>query len=170
MEHVNGSDLEKYLAANPNLSNSDKRALALGIVSGLRHLHERKITHRDLKPSNILISSSGDVKLADFGISSHAFKDIRTIAGTPLYMAPEVWGQEYTYKVDIFSLGIILNEIFSNVKPKPPFGMSLYNYKPAVAPSLPEPLKTLITSCWNNNPVIRPDSDAVYAALTNIQF
>ncbi|KAL6594958.1 hypothetical protein ACP70R_048061 [Stipagrostis hirtigluma subsp. patula] len=90
-----------------------------GICHGLHYLHkEERITHLDLKPENILIDADMVPKITDFGISrrfSGAQSKIitTTLRGTPGYTAPEYWNRgEISFKADIFSLGIIIKEIF----------------------------------------------------------
>ena len=92
------------------------------IADALRYLHGNSIVHRDLKPDNILLSYEDDIKVADFGLSrtfSGSGKDdewiatylkayMGTLAGSPFWIAPEVFNKHYTEKADVFSLGIIL--------------------------------------------------------------
>lgn len=95
-------------------------------VRGVVHIHSRNLIHRDLKPPNILISADGSVKIGDFGLSTGGPTDTcpqsptRTLSrshttgvGSPLYCSPEqLNGERYDAKVDIFSLGVILFEMF----------------------------------------------------------
>jgi len=81
-------------------------------LSALVHLHERAkpIVHRDIKPGNILLQSLDPlhIKFTDFGLS-RASDDLKTICGTPLYLAPEVHNRKrYTSAVDIWSLGVVI--------------------------------------------------------------
>ena len=75
-------------------------------------LHDKKQIHRDLKSDNILISTDGDVKIADFGFAVQLTKEREmrnSTVGTPAWMAPElIRKQNYNEKVDIWSMGIIL--------------------------------------------------------------
>lgn len=87
----------------------------LQIAEGIQHLHEIKIIHRDLKPENILIVDNS-CKITDFGLARVFEKDMamKTQAGTPLYLAPEVLqGFEYTSEVDVWSLGVIFLELIT---------------------------------------------------------
>jgi|688.fasta_scaffold341276_1 serine/threonine protein kinase len=78
------------------------------------YLHENRVLHRDLKPQNILLQDD-KIKLCDFGFAkkmSASTNFLRSIKGTPLYIAPEILqSKPYTHKVDIWSFGIILYEL-----------------------------------------------------------
>lgn len=89
---------------------------------GLQHLHARKFLHRDLKPQNVLLTQSGRVCLADFGVASnleHSQDFRRSIVGTPAFMSPEMLeGRPYNCKTDQWALGCVLFEIMAL---EPPF-------------------------------------------------
>ena len=84
-------------------------------MKGLEYLHDTRKIHRDIKAGNILLDRHGNAKLADFGVSAQlmeTYSKKRTMAGTPLWMSPEVLTKsEYNKKTDIWSLGITAIEM-----------------------------------------------------------
>lgn len=112
-----GDLLELFSDRKQYLSNDGVLKYFCEIVIGLQYLHNHKILHRDLKPDNIFITKDNVCVLADFGLAKEV-ENInalnRTQAGTPLYMAPEVFNnEEYSFKAEIWSLGCILHELCS---------------------------------------------------------
>ena len=87
------------------------------IALALKHVHERKILHRDLKTQNIFLTSKGEVKMGDFGISrvlQDTYDCAQTAIGTPYYLSPEICQEKpYNQKSDIWSLGCILYEMLT---------------------------------------------------------
>lgn len=87
----------------------------LDISLGLQYLHSRDppILHRDLKPANILVCDAKKCKIADFGVSRENMDStVMTTCGTPHYMSPEVLlHNQYSTKVDVYSLGMLLSEL-----------------------------------------------------------
>ncbi|XP_060599497.1 serine/threonine-protein kinase 10-like isoform X2 [Ruditapes philippinarum] len=112
-------DLEKPLNENQIRYVCHEMCIALAFV------HRQHVIHRDLKAGNVLLTLDGEVKLADFGVSAISDKTIQrrdSFIGTPYWMAPEVILCEtlkdtpYSYKADIWSLGITLIE-FAQIEP-----------------------------------------------------
>ncbi|EAS03793.1 plant dual-specificity MAP kinase kinase family domain protein (macronuclear) [Tetrahymena thermophila SB210] len=85
------------------------------LTMALDFIHEKHVLHRDVKSSNIFLTSSGSIKLGDFGISKvlHSTADkAQTLIGTPYYLSPEVCeNKPYTYQSDIWALGCVLFEM-----------------------------------------------------------
>ena len=113
MEYMNYGSLEylyKSFGAFPEQIACDINAV---VVDALSHLKTFGITHRDIKPSNILVNSSGEVKVCDFGVSGTLVNSIAdSFVGTSLYMSPErVLGESYTDAADVWALGLTLIEL-----------------------------------------------------------
>ena len=91
------------------------------LLWGVWYIHKQKVIHRDIKPDNVFLSGGGKIiKIGDFGISglqSHTNAGLATRAGTPLYMAPEMWdGCQYSDRVDIFAVGVMFYELAGLVR------------------------------------------------------
>jgi len=94
------------------------------IAEGLSHAHEHNIVHRDIKPSNVILTSSGEAKIVDFGlarfVSPGASTQTMTFSGTLSYMSPEqVMGRPVDARSDIWSLGVITYQLLANRLPFP---------------------------------------------------
>ena len=116
LEYCNCGDLSKYISSN---DNSNNMKYFYQIFSGLEYLCNNNILHRDMKPHNILIHN-GTIKISDFGFAKAFEKNelITTFCGSPLYMAPEIIrSKEYNSKSDIWSLGVIIYELFRKRHP-----------------------------------------------------
>jgi fused-like protein len=115
-------ELFEILEEDKSLPEDVIRSIAQQLVSALFYLHSNRIIHRDMKPQNILISHNGVLKLCDFGFARAMSSNtllLTSIKGTPLYMSPElVQEQPYNNTVDLWSLGVILYELFVG---QPPF-------------------------------------------------
>lgn len=101
--------------------------LARQVLLGLAHLHDAaRICHRDIKPSNLLLSSSGQLKISDFGVSSqlsNSMSKCLSWVGTVTYMSPErIQGHSYSFNTDVWSLGLLLLECAVGRYPYPPEG------------------------------------------------
>ena len=117
------SDLSKVFA---NESETDQKikpyALKLysQIILGLQYLHDKEVIHRDLKPENILLCKDADIpycaKIGDFGLARIQDLNMTRDVGTPLYMAPELGKQDYSYSADVYSSGLIFFQLLANQK------------------------------------------------------
>ncbi|KAL2947273.1 hypothetical protein AAZX31_20G062200 [Glycine max] len=113
-------ELFEILEDDKCLPEEQVQAIAKQLVKALHYLHSNRIIHRDMKPQNILIGAGSVVKLCDFGFARAMSTNtvvLRSIKGTPLYMAPElVREQPYNHTVDLWSLGVILHIVKDPVK------------------------------------------------------
>ena len=163
MEYVDGEDLGALLRRIGRLPEDKGLDVARRLCAGLAAAHERGVLHRDLKPGNIMLDGRGQVILTDFGLAGVAGEiagnEVRN--GTPAYMAPEqLAGTEVSVRSDIYSLGLVLHEIFTGHKPedsRPPTTM-VRDLDPAI--------ERVILRCLERQPVNRPKTAlAVSAAL-----
>ncbi len=120
MEYVDGENLGSLLRRIGRLPADKAVEIARKLCAGLAAAHEKGILHRDLKPANIMLDGQGHVYIMDFGLAGIADQmqgaEIRN--GTPAYMAPEqLAGLEVTTRSDIYSLGLVLYEIFTGKRP-----------------------------------------------------
>ncbi|KAJ5080104.1 serine/threonine-protein kinase fhke-related [Anaeramoeba ignava] len=123
LELVTGGELLDLIAKS-TLNEEEALFLFYQILTAISYLHKNGIAHRDLKPENILLKkdSTPHIKITDFGISKvvNEQKLMKTICGTPLYLAPEMLiypDQGYTFAVDMWSAGIILYQLLTGVTP-----------------------------------------------------
>lgn len=127
LEFVEGLTLRALLqrASSNALPWEIAVAIFLGVLEGVREIHQHGVIHRDLKPENILIGNDGSVKICDFDLAISEQKPIAPteisksgLTGSPGYIAPEiVLGETPTSVSDIFSLGIVLYEMLSGARP-----------------------------------------------------
>jgi serine/threonine-protein kinase len=116
MEYVDGEDLASLLRRIGRLPADKALEIACQLCAGLAAAHAKGVLHRDLKPANIMLDGRGQVVVTDFGLAGLVDQipgsDVRS--GTPAYMAPEqLEGKEVNTKSDIYSLGLVLYEIFT---------------------------------------------------------
>ena len=122
MEFFGGNNLREHIKQSGGLSLMEAHNIGMQICEGLAAAHSQGIVHRDLKSQNIIINASNQIKIIDFGLAStqHMLGLTATglIMGTPEYMAPEqVAGKKVDERADIYSLGIILYELFTGRVP-----------------------------------------------------
>ena len=130
MEYLPGGDLYSLLTNLGGLDEENTKIYMFQIASALAYLHSLGIIHRDLKPDNVLVSSTGMLKLTDFGLSYRGYMgrtqsqdgnivQSKSLVGTPDYIPPEIVMQRpHTFTVDWWALGIMIYEFLMG---EPPF-------------------------------------------------
>ena len=174
MEFVEGQTLRVKGSAIPL-----KQAIEVGIqlADGLAAAHEKGIVHRDLKPENIMLQKDGRVRIMDFGLAklkgvSRLTKAGSTV-GTAGYMSPEqVQGLETDHRTDIFSLGVLLYELFAGESPFKGVHETAINYEivnvdaspiSAARPDIDPALDGIVLECLAKEPGERYQSVAEVA-------
>jgi serine/threonine protein kinase len=173
MEFVEGESLRSVLNRFGGLPQRKATDLALQVCSGLKEAHAQGIVHRDLKPENVMIDAQGNVKIMDFGIARSMEAGTRltgAMVGTPAYMAPEqAAGKPVDYRTDIYSLGLMLYEMFTGT---PAFSADnsiavalkqIREEPPApheIEPNIPVAIERAILKCLEKDPARRFQSIA----------
>ena len=183
MEFVPGTTLLAVLKQHGGLRLAPGLQVAKQLCRGLTAVHTEGIVHRDLKPQNVMVLPNGVVKLMDFGISSGLKSAGATnegvVVGTPAYMSPEQCrGQDLDFRSDLYSLGIVLWEMFAG---KIPFsgttvGSLIQQQLNTTAPPLrgarddiPPELEQIVMACLAKDPEHRPVSASmVYQSLRDV--
>ena len=116
MDYADGGDLyNKIENAKSYFDEETIIDMFTQICLAIKHIHDRKIVHRDLKSQNVFLNGMNMIKLGDFGISkilNHTHDMLTSFVGTWYYISPEILkGQHYSFKTDIWSLGVILYEM-----------------------------------------------------------
>jgi serine/threonine protein kinase len=177
MEYVEGKTLEKVLDGGP-LPLEKAAVWAADLCAAISRAHRAKVIHGDIKPANILITKEGQVKLGDFGIARFATQvsSTGTLMGTPAYLSPEqIQGQTQDHRSDLFSLGIILYQMATGVRPFSGSSVSavcaqIVSITPAPPsqhnPSLPAAFDHIVMRCLAKNPEDRyATAEALGASL-----
>jgi serine/threonine-protein kinase len=171
MEYVDGEDLASLLRRIGRLPGDKALQIARQMCAGLAAAHKNGVIHRDLKPANLMIDGRGQVRITDFGLAGLAeeFQGAEIRVGTPSYMAPEqLAGEEVTVKSDLYSLGLVLYEMFTG---KPAFAdrnreRTTMTPISTVVSDVDPVVERVIEHCLERNPERRPASAlAVAAAL-----
>ena len=169
LEYVaGGSVFDLIHGIKPWATPPTANAIAVGLVEGMAHLHSRvpQILHRDLTSSNVLLTATGDVKIADFGISrfkAAAGDCAMTFIGNPRWRAPEVTrGEPYGAKVDVYSFGVVLWEMASGTLPFADLDNAIAalhaakGERPPIPADCPSDWSNIIQQCWHHDPLQRP--------------
>ncbi|MCG8017850.1 MAG: protein kinase [Candidatus Thiodiazotropha sp. 'RUGA'] len=172
MEFLEGQTLEEIMDGEQEITTRDVVIYGIQLAEALDYSHARGIVHRDVKPGNIISPGYGhSLRITDFGIAridapnkEHKTR-IGSVLGTPQYMSPEqVEGQQVDGRSDLFSLGVILYQLLTGVKPfvsetLTSLLMKIVQEEPAPIDikktDIPQSLKAIVEKLLNKNPVNR---------------
>jgi len=178
--------IRDFLDTHEDIDLETRLKLALGAARGMRYLNNLNppVIHRDLKSENLLVSEDLTCKVSDFGIftiKSQFDCTMTSNIGTPVYMAPEVINQRaYTPKVDVYSFGILLVEIYTGTRPYSSESFAEMfpsdimravvheGLRPEIPQDCPTELTQLIRECLNSIPDLRPTFKEIVSRLERL--
>ncbi len=184
MEYLPGGTLKDWILREGRLPPHAAAALAVQVAEALREAHRNGVIHRDVKPQNTLLTESGDVKVADFGIARAASSATLTRTGVVLgsvhYMSPEqAIGACIDSRSDLYSLGIVLYEMLTGELPydgENPISVAMKHLEgrpPSpreIDPSIPEGIDAVTVRLLAKDPEERyPDGASLLEDLERIQ-
>jgi serine/threonine protein kinase len=175
MEYIDGEDLASLLRRIGRFPQDKALDIARQLCAGLSAAHVKGVLHRDIKPANIMLDGRGQVVITDFGLAGVAdqIHGAEVRSGTPAYMAPEqLAGKEVSVRSDIYSLGVVLYEIFTG---KRAFGEiptktsrkeqeETLSRPSSVVKGLDPAVERVILRCLETEPAARPASVLSVAA------
>jgi len=165
MEYVPGQTLKELIYKRGALHYAEAIDIMKQVTSAVAKAHSMGIVHRDLKPQNILVTDSGVVKIADFGIASiqslSQVTQTDTIMGSLHYLAPEIArGEKATIQSDIYALGIVFYELLRGEVPfngESPVNIALKHMRDdipslkAFNPSIPQSVENIVIKATAKN-------------------
>jgi serine/threonine protein kinase len=181
LEYCSGGSLDQVLfhnQTNQQITSEKKIEWIQSIARGVFHLHKHNIVHRDLAARNILLSSSGEPKISDFGTSRILEKvnegKTQSSIGPVRWMAPEsIATRTYSKKSDIWSFGIVVYEIVAQREPhkegnvlEVAVAIRDQGLTPTIPSDCPPLLRQIMEMCWKKDPNERPNIEEVLAVLS----
>src|ERR1051325_3211539 len=177
MNYCESGDLTCYITNEFfNISWYDKLHKLLGVINGLKNMHNADIIHKDYHSGNIFIGYF--VMTGDLGISKSAIEeDDEEIYGVIPYVAPEIFkGQKYTKASDIYGFGMIMWELMTGRRP---FWDQNHDtnliieicegLRPPTITNTPKDYIELMQICWHSDPNKRPTADKIYVKMIDIR-
>jgi TolB-like protein/Flp pilus assembly protein TadD/predicted Ser/Thr protein kinase len=165
MAYIEGQSLKKKIESGP-LKLDKALGIATQVAEGLQEAHRKGVVHRDIKSANIMVTEKGQSKIMDFGLArvtgSTMVTKEGTTMGTVAYMSPEqARGEEVDHRTDIWSLGVVLYEMFSGQQPfkgelDQAVVYSILNKKPEpitdLKASIPMSIEQVVSKALEKNP------------------
>ncbi len=154
MEFIEGKSLKEVMRSGRPFTYSEVAAVGGALAGALAYAHSKGVVHRDIKPANIIITSQGLVKITDFGVARLESSNLTTTGqfiGTPNYMSPEqVTGAVVDGRSDLFSLGVVLFELLTGVRPFAGGSLSEVAYRIVhEPPPIPSQLRSGLPAAYN---------------------
>lgn len=179
MEYVEGSSCAELLRDRGRLPAEEVARIAADSAEGLDYAHRNGVIHRDVKPGNLLVSDSGRVKLADFGIAKateqSSVTQVGSVLGTAAYLAPEqARGEEADPRCDIYALGVVAYQLTAGRLPYDASSLSELALKQQsehpprldeLDPSVPAWFADAVASALALDRDRRPEDAGAFAAL-----
>jgi len=174
LEYIPGGSIGSCLRKHGKFDESLVSSMTRQTLSGLAYLHTEGVLHRDLKADNILLDTDGTCKISDFGISKKTDNiygnDVtNSMQGSVFWMAPEVirsQGQGYSAKVDIWSLGCVVLEMFAGKRPWSKeeavgaiYKLGSLNQAPPIPDDVPPVAIGFMSNCFTIDPSERPTAE-----------
>ena len=184
MEYVPGQTLRELLNQRDKLSPREALNVIEGVLTGLAVAHNAGIVHRDVKPENVLLTRSGLVKVADFGLARAAatvgYTKAGMIVGTAAYLAPEqVSASVSDTRSDVYAAGVMLFELLTGRQPHTGDTPLAVAYKhvnepvpppSSLVPGLPAAIDALVALATSRDPELRPrDAGQYLAAIIQVR-
>ncbi|MEP0772899.1 MAG: serine/threonine protein kinase, partial [Acidobacteriota bacterium] len=154
MEFIEGRSLKDVMRSGRPFTYSEVAAVGGALAGALAYAHSKGVVHRDIKPANIIITTQGLVKITDFGVARLESSNLTTTGqfiGTPNYMSPEqVTGAPVDGRSDLFSLGVVLFELLTGVRPFAGGSLSEVAYRIVhERPAIPSQLRSGLPAAFN---------------------
>lgn len=179
MEFVTGNTLRDIISDEG--IRTDRTVMIIAqILDAIAYAHKKGVLHRDLKPENILLTEEhkkSHVKVTDFGLARFIRSGSlsASTAGTPIYMAPEVWEGSYNEKSDIWSIGVILYEMLTGTPPflannldalRKKIDKNNYLLPTMLRIHTPQYIEDAIDKCLSQIPESRPNAQELIKMIT----
>lgn len=154
MELVEGRSLKDLLTSSKGFTYSEVARIGAAIAAALDYAHSKGVVHRDVKPANVLVTPDGAVKIMDFGVARLESSNLTTsgqFVGTPNYMSPEqIAGHAIDGRSDLFSLGVVLFELLTGVRPFTGHSLTEMGYKIVhERPPIPSQIRSGVPPAFN---------------------
>ncbi|MDR0782162.1 MAG: protein kinase, partial [Propionibacteriaceae bacterium] len=183
MELLDGETLSDQLKAGGRFPLTTALEITRSVLAALNHSHQQGVIHRDVKPANVMLPSTGEVKVMDFGIArienAETLTGVTSVLGTPQYLSPEqIEGGKVDARSDIYATGCLLYELITG---QPPFSgptpvlvaiQHLQTPAPSpsqIVPELPSLIDEICSKALAKSPADRfQTADQMRAALSQL--